>query len=165
VNPQEIEGKLLKKYKSIKEVGLFQEDKVLQVIIYPEFHYLKEQGIKDPHTYFESEVIGQYNKSVPSGKRIKKVHIIKTELPKTPLGKMKRHKIKGVLKKPLGKKQVQEPDYEEYHILKKLIQKETGQSVRPDDHFEYDIALDSLNIASLTVPYPGFSELRSEKRK
>ena len=45
--------------------------------------------------------------------------------------------------------QVEEPIFEEYHILKEYIHKLKGISPNPKDHFELDLGMDSLDFVEL----------------
>jgi long-chain acyl-CoA synthetase len=46
-------------------------------------------------------------------------------------------------------KKIEHPDSEEYHLVRQFIEGEVDTEISPDDHIEYDIALDSLGKLSL----------------
>jgi long-chain acyl-CoA synthetase len=46
---------------------------------------------------------------------------------------------------------VKEPKYREYALIRDYLQGETGSTIMPDDHFEFDLGLDSLSKVGLLV--------------
>jgi long-chain acyl-CoA synthetase len=150
INPEEVEKALYKQSAFIKECGVCLKDGILQAIILPDFRKLNEKGINDIDSYFRWQVIDLLNHSISPHKKILRFHLTSTELPKTRLGKIKRYLLPSLA---LSDKKTNrdEPQTREYQALKKFLEDETQQTVRPDDHIELDLALDSLGRVSLSA--------------
>ena len=76
--------------------------------------------------------------------------LVKEDLPRTRLGKLQRFKLEEISTKPKKKKgKIEHPDTEEYNDVRSFIEKQVDMEISPDDHLEFDIALDSLGRLSL----------------
>ncbi|MCK5075507.1 MAG: AMP-binding protein [Calditrichia bacterium] len=149
VNPAEVEIHIERLGDFIKEIGVFMKDDILQAVIYPDEKKLEEKEITNIGQVFRDEVIDKYNKSVSPYKRIMKFSITKEELPKTRLGKIRRFMLASLIEEKTKKKSTsQQPDFEEYVIIKDFLEKHTEKNIDPEDHLEFDIALDSLDKVS-----------------
>ncbi len=170
INPEELEQALIRQSDFIRESGVFLKDGVLQAILVPDLKKLGESGILEPEEYLKMEVVDRVNRSLSTYKKILRVHISSSELPKTQLGKIKRYLLPGLAMEKKQKEQP-EPDIREYAIIRKFLEEETQQPVSPSDHLELDLALDSLARVSLSafidtafgvgIPDNGFSDFRS----
>ncbi len=150
INPVEIETKLEKSFACIKEVGVYPQNDTLHALIYPDFNVLSDLGVKEPEQYFREIVLTEYNKEASSYKRIMHFTLVKEDLPRTRLGKLQRFKLEEISTKPKKKKgKVEHPDNEEYRDVRSFIEKQVDMEISPDDHIEFDIALDSLGRLSL----------------
>lgn len=150
INPVEIEAKFEKSFSCIKEVGVYQLNDTLSAIIYPDYSVLSDLGVKDPESYFREKVLPDFNKELSSYKRIMNFTLAKEELPRTRLGKLQRFKLSEIADKPKRKKiNIEHPDNEEYRAVKTFIESQVDMEISPDDHLEFDIALDSLGRLSL----------------
>lgn len=149
INPVGLEEKL-EKIEFIEEAAVFMNGDFLHAIIVPDYNMLASNGTKDPNQFFKETVIPDFNKELTSYKRIMKYSLIKEEIPRTRLGKIQRFKLAELIEKPTKeKKKVEDLDYEEYHVIKSFIENEVDMTISPDDHLEFDIALDSLGKISL----------------
>jgi long-chain acyl-CoA synthetase len=151
VNPVELEFKLEKNIPCIKEAGVFIYHDNLYAIILPDFKILAEEGIKDADQYFREKIIPEFNRELTSYKRIVQFSLVKEELPRTRLGKIQRFKLEELI---AGKTKKESPPYEdagseEYLAVKSFLESQVDMTVSPDDHLEFDIALDSLGKLSL----------------
>ncbi len=150
INPEEIEQKLLKLSPLIKEVVVIEENGKLIAVIYPDFQIVNQRKIVNIEETIKWEVIDVYNQHVPDYKRISGIKIVKRELPKTRLGKVRRFLIQDFLKEETEKKSFEkEPDFEEYRIIKEYLQKVVKRDVSPSEHIEIDLGLDSLEKVEL----------------
>ncbi|GAK55473.1 AMP-dependent synthetase and ligase [Candidatus Vecturithrix granuli] len=150
INPEEIEAKLLQNFDTISEVGVFMHENVLQAVIYPNFHKINEQGIHHIEEHFRWDVFDSYNHSASPAKKIMKFTVVKEELPKTRLGKIRRFQLPELTAKALRTTPPeQEPDSPEYQNIKEYLQAQTAHAVYPDSHLELDLGLDSLDKVSL----------------
>ena len=148
INPAEIEEKLLKMSSLIQETAVYLKDNKLQVL----FHFNRSEVTADPESERKTayDIVSRYNQSVSSYKKIMKYNITRAELPKTRLGKIKRHEL-AAMGGEEQRKSVKPPKYREYTIIRDFLENETGSTIMPDDHFEFDLGLDSLSKVSLLV--------------
>ncbi len=150
INPVEIEAKFVKSFRCIKEVGVYPLNDALHALIFPDFEALSDTELKEPEKYFREVVLPEFNKEMSSYKRIMHFTLVKEELPRTRLGKLQRFKLHEIAEKPKRKKgKVEQPDTEEYRAVKTFIESQVDMEISPDDHLEFDIALDSLGRMSL----------------
>jgi long-chain acyl-CoA synthetase len=150
INPVELETKLEKASPCIKEAGVYMHNDSLNAVIFPDYKILSEIGVKDPDLYFRETVMPEFNKVLSSYKRIMHFALVKEELPRTRLLKLQRFKLVEMVEQPKKKKgKVEHPDNEEYHAVKTFIESQVDMEISPDDHLEFDIALDSLGRLSL----------------
>lgn len=152
INPEEIEFKLLSLSEYILEIAVFEKNDTLQCVIYPDIKKMNEANIKDIENTFNQHLIQIYNSAVSAYKRISKFYIIKEELPKTRLGKVQRFKLLELLEPDNKRKRLKdEPKFEEYVVIKDYLIENNRKSVLPDDDFELDLALDSLEKVNFMV--------------
>ena len=150
INPVEIEHALLADTEFMDDIAVFLHEGILQAIVVPNLAKVREATGVNLEECIRQE-IDKYNETALSYKRVIKFHVSSVELPKTRLGKVQRFKLtsfinsvqKEVVKEDVsGKSDI-------YLSLKKFIDEETGMYANGDDHFEIDLALDSLGRISL----------------
>lgn len=151
VNPVELEFKLEKSVPAIKEAGVFLHHDNLYAIILPDYKILADEGVNDPENYFREQVMPGFNLELTSYKRIMQFSLVKEELPRTRLGKIQRFKLGELIAGKTKKegKPYAEAGSEEYLAVKTFLESQVDMTVSPDDHLEFDIALDSLGKLSL----------------
>ena len=154
VQPSEIEYKLEKYDKLVKEAAVVQDGDMLRAIIVPQPSWSATLTDSEVTAQLKREVLEPYNMTVSAYKKIMNVLVYRGDLPRTKLDKLQRFKLGAILKEEQGARsreheQVQEPDFEEYLLLKRFIESEKGIKVRAADHIETDLALDSLDKVSL----------------
>ncbi|MFN8255190.1 MAG: AMP-binding protein [Bacteroidales bacterium] len=150
ISPVEIENKLTLSTPAIKEAAVFLLNEQLHAVIVPDFKFLSDNNTRDVQKYFREEVFPLFNSNLSSYKRIMQFTLVKDELPRTKLGKIQRYKLEDFIEKSFKKtKPSTMSDSEEYTLISKFIQNEVDSEISPDDHIEYDIALDSLGKISL----------------
>ena len=149
INPEDIEQEAMQNTKFIKEIGVFMHDSVIQAIIVPNMKELRQDS-ETNITEIIRQDIEKFNKITSIYKRIKRIHIYSEDLPKTRLGKIQRFCLPSLMEK---KKTVQDNSEENtgkvYQLLKTFIGSETGYNPRANDHFEIDLAMDSLTRVAL----------------
>lgn len=149
INPVELEEKL-EKIDYIKEAGVFLQNDLLHAVILPDYEILSKKSIKDPEKLFKEEVMPAFNSELTSYKRIMKYSLTKEEIPRTRLGKIQRFKLFELYEKPLRKKNESvHPLSEEFMAIKTFLESQVDMTISPDDHLEFDIALDSLSKITL----------------
>jgi len=151
INPVNIEFKIQEYTECINEVGVFMHNDILQAVFTPDHNKLEEYEIKDFYKYLKTDIMQKYNKSVSPYKRIMKITVVEEELPKTRLDKIKRFKLKDLLASSDEKKDSVEPNFKEYSVIRDFISKQSERKVFPNDHFEFDLAMDSLDKVSFQV--------------
>lgn len=154
VQPSEIEYKLEKWDKLVKEAAVVQDGDLLRAIIVPQPVWAATKTDNEVAVALKREVLEPYNRTVSAYKKIMSVLVYRGDLPRTKLDKLQRFKLGEILKNGQGQRQKEheeqnEPQFEEYTILKAFIEAEKGVRVHAGDHLETDLALDSLDKVSL----------------
>ena len=152
INPAEIEEHLGRYAALIKDIGIYQDRDQLKGIIVPADALGMSLTDEEMEHRIRAQVIVPYNNSVAPYKKVANFSLYHQDLPRTRLGKLQRFKL-AQLKDETAKTQVSfvEPETEEYRIIKQFIEKEKNCSVRPTDHIEMDLGLDSLDKVGLQV--------------
>jgi long-chain acyl-CoA synthetase len=153
ISPEEIELKLKHSSEFIAEVAIFGRNDSLNAAIFPDFRKLNEKSILNLEEKFKWEVIDNYNKNAAPYKKITKFYLCKEELPKTRLGKIQRYKLIGMIDtlSITHKQKAKEPEFEEYLVIRDFLKEQKKSEIYPDDHFEIDLGLDSLDKVNLQV--------------
>ncbi|MBO4549820.1 MAG: 1-acyl-sn-glycerol-3-phosphate acyltransferase, partial [Bacteroidaceae bacterium] len=154
VQPSEIEYKLEKYDKLVKEAAVVQDGDKLRAIIVPQPSWSSTMTDSEVAVVLKRDVLEPYNMTVSAYKKIMSVLVYRGELPRTRLDKLQRYKLGAILKEEQGARSKEheakpEPDFEEYLLLKRFIESEKGVKVHAADHIETDLALDSLDKISL----------------
>jgi long-chain acyl-CoA synthetase len=150
VNPEEIEAKLESLSPVIREAGVFLDGDRIKAIIVPDMHKVNALNISDIDRYFLHNVHKVYNQSVSPHKMISHISILKSDLPRTRLGKIQRFLLPSLeLKKTFSFKISENIKFQEYRIIKKYIEHEKKQEVQPDFHIIMNIGFDSLDSIGL----------------
>ncbi|MCU4154872.1 AMP-binding protein [Carboxylicivirga sp. A043] len=152
INPSEIEAKIENRAACVAEIGIYADLDQLKAIIVPnkaDFVGLSPEQVEEKLKW---EVIDVYNQSVSPYKKLMDFSVTDAELPRTRLGKLQRFKLaEFASNKNKQEELVEEITLEEYKIVADFIANEKNCNVRPKDHIEYDLALDSLDKVGLLV--------------
>jgi long-chain acyl-CoA synthetase len=92
VNPAELEEKLAGLSPEIKEVAVAFRDDLLHALIVPQPGFLDGVPAQQAE-HFRWNLLEPYNRLAPPSKKITQLTIVSGELPKTRLGKLKRHEL------------------------------------------------------------------------
>ena len=154
VQPSEIEYKLEKYDKLVKEAAVVQDGDMLRAIIVPQPSWASTLTDSEVAVVLKRDVLEPYNMTVSAYKKIMSVLVYRGELPRTRLDKLQRYKLAAILKEEQGARSKEheakpEPEFEEYLLIKRFIESEKGVKVHAADHVETDLALDSLDKISL----------------
>ena len=136
----------------IEEVAVLEDEKILKAIILPNFKKIAEGKIQNIYETIKREIIEVYNVSAPKYKKILSLKLVKEELPKTKLGKLRRFMLKDILiedNKPVGN--ITEPNFEEYRIIKNYLHEVSKKKILPSSHIELDLGFDSLELIELNA--------------
>lgn len=153
INPSEIEYKLEKYADFIKEIAVLQDGDMLKAIIVPHQSLLAKID-EEIEEIVKANVLQDYNANTAPYKKIMSMFIYRGDLPRTRLDKIQRFKLQEIIKggksQPTQKERnVIEPSFKEYQLLKNYLSNEKKCEVKPTDHLETDLALDSLDKVSL----------------
>lgn len=153
INPDEVEQKVLGMTDLVAEIAVIPSGDALQALIFPNATTLKEHGILNIEETIRHGVISMYNQAASSYKRILKCTFVSEPLPRTRLGKLKRHELEELASRNQKRRlsDAPEPQTEEYRVIKEFLAGQIGQEVIPDEHFELDLGLDSLGKVSFQV--------------
>ena len=160
INPGDIESSILKETDLVKEIAVMEYNNHLMAVVYPDFDLIKRRKIANIKETLKWEIIDKYNVTAPKYRKILEVKIVKDELPKTKLGKIRRFMLKDFLKKSdeeekentQEKKETVTVPQElkfEYETLKKYLVSTFNCEVEPNFHLELDLGLDSLDIVEI----------------
>ena len=156
VQPNEIEYKLEKYAERVKEAAVVQDGDMLRAIIVPQEAWAAALSDKEVEETLKREVLEPYNLTVTNYKKLMSLMVYRGELPRTRLEKLQRFKLKDILaggtsapREEAPKARIEEPDFEEYRIIKKYIEEEKHLTLKPTDHIETDLAFDSLDMVAL----------------
>ncbi|MDR0993436.1 MAG: AMP-binding protein, partial [Verrucomicrobiota bacterium] len=155
VNPAELEDKLAALSPDIREVAVTFRDNLLHALIYPVAGLEGDVPSKQAE-YFRWKLLDPYNRMAPQTKKITQLTILPNELPKTRLGKIKRHELAQlavgtVIAETTPKLSTKElgPAYMAFELF--LKSEMDCARISPSSHWEMDLALDSLSRLSVLV--------------
>ena len=155
IDPNDIEAEIIKNTDLIKEIAVTEYKEQLLAIVYPDFDQIKARQIVNIKDAIKWEVIDKYNVTAPNYKKIHDIKIVKEELPKTRLGKIRRFMLKDLIEdkndvieqKKEKKVIVIPPDMKEkFDIINKYINERYHKDIDLDSHIELDLGFDSLDI-------------------
>ena len=155
IDPNDVEAEIIKNTDLIKEIAVTEYKEQLIAIIYPDFEQIKAKHIVNIKDAIKWEVIDKYNVTAPNYKKIHDIKIVKDELPKTRLGKIRRFMLKDLLEdknentdKKVEKKVVEVPAEmkEKFNVINKYIDERYHKAIDLDSHIELDLGFDSLDI-------------------
>ncbi|MDO4689962.1 MAG: AMP-binding protein [Fusobacterium sp.] len=157
INPSDIEGEIIKETDLIKEVAITEHNNHLIAVVYPDFELIKVKKIVNISEAIKWEVIDKYNLNAPNYKKIHDIKIVKDELPKTKMGKIRRFMLKDLLEnkveasKDKNEKEITIPEKIrlEYELVSKYIEDTYQKKINPDSHIELDLGFDSLDMVEL----------------
>lgn len=164
ISPEEVEN-YYSKSRYIKElcvlpIGSGEKEKLAAVIV-PNFEYFTTTGEININNKIklELDILAQ---NYQPYKRIMRFIITKKELPKTHLGKLKRHEIQekyldeltNIKPKIQQEEEIKEADYEilaspTYRAVSAIIEKQLNHPIHLNDHLGLDLGLDSLSRIEL----------------
>jgi len=155
IDPNDIENEIIKNTDLIKEIAVTEYKEQLLAIIYPDFQQIEAKKIVNIKDAIKWEVIDKYNVTAPNYKKIHDIKIVKKELPKTRIGKIRRFMLKDLIEdkddiieqKEEKKAIVVPPEMKEkFDIINKYIDERYHKAIDLDSHIELDLGFDSLDI-------------------
>lgn len=153
VNPAELEFKIEQFTQQVKEAAIVPDGDKLCAIVVPNKEWAAGRSHEDVEALLKEEVLQPYNLSVENYKKVMRLFVYDGELPRTRLDKLQRFKLLDIIKEgahSAPRRQIAEPSFEEYRIIKRYIIKEKRlDDVLPSDNIETDLAFDSLDKVGL----------------
>ena len=155
IDPNDIENEIIKNTDLIKEIAVTEYKEQLLAIVYPDFQQIEAKKIVNIKDAIKWEVIDKYNVTAPNYKKIHDIKIVKKELPKTRIGKIRRFMLKDliedkddVIEQKEEKKAIVVPPEmkEKFDIINKYIDERYHKAIDLDSHIELDLGFDSLDI-------------------
>lgn len=156
VQPAEIEEKLIAQGKDLKDVAVTFHDDHLHALIQPVPGLLGDDPARQTE-HFRWQLLEPYNRQVSAAKKITRLSLVSNDLPKTRLGKLKRHELAALVadQAPAAQAPATAPAEElgpAYAAFERFLRDELDcRDVRPDAHWEMDLGLDSLALVSVLV--------------
>ncbi|MGL5427908.1 MAG: phosphopantetheine-binding protein, partial [Cetobacterium sp.] len=166
INPSDVEAEIMKGSDLIEEVAVAEHQKHLVAIVYPNFKLLEERKISNTKEAIKWEVIDKYNITAPKYRKILDIVIVKEELPKTKLGKLRRFMLKDLIvgisdsvkeedttvekkveKKVSTSKEINSEEFKQVSKFIKTLHDEI--EIIPESHLEIDLGLDSLDLVEI----------------
>ncbi len=154
INPAELEESFAKHVQGLlTEWAVAEHNGHLAVVGVPDVEALKKRGIVNIQETLADQILEPYNLAAPSYKRLGSLILWNHPLPRTRLGKIRRH----IIQKELNGETVESPqstqepppDTPAYKMLAQCLEAIAGRAPKPDEHLELDLGLDSL--AKLTL--------------
>ncbi len=155
VDPSEIESALSRQIPgALGECAVFVRGKILCAALRPTPEFARDcRSGAEIMEKLRREIILPYNRNAPSYKRIIRAVAPQNPLPRTRVGKLKRHLLGEVFEACAsadpGADSAPEPEGEVYRRLKGFLSDQLSLPVRADAHMEMDLGLDSLGKISL----------------
>ena len=144
INPEIVETSLCSFSQFVTEAGVFERTGKLAVIIVPATAPGKtDESLSDAIKW---NVIDLYNRTVPSYKKIYSWTLTHTPLPRTSLGKLKRHMLASIVEQHTADAHLAEHAPRGISPLLRYIQKEKKINATLDDNLELDLGMDSLDL-------------------
>lgn len=145
INPEEVETAIQGLSPLIQELGVFANGDALAVVIRPDAAAVRRAQVVNLRETLRLQVLDRYNLQAPPYRRVLQLTLVEEELPRTRLGKLKRFQLPALAARgEVRREAVPDPDSEAYRLLKGYLQEMLERPVHPDEHLEYDLALDSL---------------------
>lgn len=145
LNPAEMEAALQSQSPLILEAAVLMHQNTLHAIVRVPPALIEELGLKGAEAKMRDEAVLPYNRAAAMYKRIIKITLTTAELPRTRVGKLRRHMLPRLAQNaPLAAQPAPEPQSKIYAQLKSVLEKQISLPASPDAHMEMDLGLDSL---------------------
>ena len=150
INPEEVETHLMRHGGGlVAECAAVASGNGLKALVVPDLKRVRERRILNVEETILDEVVEPYNVGAAPYKRILQIALFTEPLPRTRLGKLRRHLLGQFVERQANRKErptaEPAPLTPEYRLVEECLRPLVGdQPVTPDAHFELDLSLDSL---------------------
>ncbi len=160
IYPEEVEQHYLSDT-LISEICVLQKNDAsgnpggLQAVVYPEMDELRERGVTKPRQRIQA-VLAHVGANLPSYMRINDLVLVDEPLPRTRLGKLRRHLVQRIAEEKTSDNDMAVPEMSaedrermEMPVSQKVLARladilRTDKPLQPDHDFEIDLGMDSL---------------------
>jgi len=150
VNPALSEELLLEECNELEEAAVFLDREVLHALVVPQGGVASEEDLE---SYFWTRAAARHNERVAPYRQLSRITVCKEELPRTRLGKLRRHQLPHLAERLRAENGAQTLAQEaSSEVEERLITylKRTGtSSVSPRSRLGADLGLDSLGKLEL----------------
>lgn len=153
ISPVEIEEKVSQISDIVLENAVFAKGDAIHLIIHPDKNKISNIKNEELEEYVKWNIVDVYNQKAAQSKKISRFYLVFEDLPRTRLGKIKRYELEKFLQNinVSQKLKTEEPNFEEYLMIKKYLHELKTVEVNAFDHIELDLALDSLDKVSFQL--------------
>ena len=158
ISPDELERKLIHHSDGLfTDCAVAEQGQILAAVIVPDQEAITKRGILNIRQTILDTVIEPYNEEMPSYKRIATLILRESPLPRTRLGKLRRHLIHQQINSKQPEQQAPQapakpmPDTPAAKAILHCLEEIAGRAILPDEHFELELNLDSLGKMNLVT--------------
>jgi long-chain acyl-CoA synthetase len=156
VNPVELEEKIAESVPGVEEVAVFMQGSTLRAMVRPSEHAFATAPAVELEQRLQRQLDEHYNAQAAPYKRIARIHVIRQELPRTRMGKLRRFQLAELISHNAetshqAERPEADPDSGTYRKLKSCLSTIVESTIHADDRLEADLGVDSLGRISLQV--------------
>jgi long-chain acyl-CoA synthetase len=155
VNPSTIETALLSTTSAVREAGVFLDGDILHALLVPNWDMVPVTERHAAEVWLRQTVLEPYNATVSPYRRVVRLTVVNEELPRTRLGKLRRHLLASVANRVAStspKSSVAEQTSD--NVVSRLLtffERRGKPSATTASHLSADLGLDSLGRVELSV--------------
>lgn len=155
VNPAPIEAALQAASGAVREAGVFLDGETLHALVVPNWQELPIAGRTEAQEWLRREVVEPVNATVAPYKRVTKITLASDDLPRTRLGKLKRHQLASIAES-IRHAGEQAPPSEAasdptFARIASFLERQYRLPVRPGHRLDADVGVDSLGRVELAA--------------
>jgi long-chain acyl-CoA synthetase len=138
----------------VREAGVFLDGETLHALLVADLDALGAALRADPQLWLRQEVLAPHNARVAPYKRIARATLVESELPRTRLGKLKRHQLKAIADASASAGETAAPDAAEVPALARIaahLERQCQRPVHAASRLDGDLGLDSLGRVELAA--------------
>jgi len=154
VNPLPIEAEIAAAAAAVKEVAVFLDGETLHALVVVDREALPAGERVGAQEWLRREVIAPYNARVAPYKRVARATVLGDELPRTRIGKLRRHQLAAIAKTMTREDQgPTTAEIEDPAVVKlaAFLERQCQRPVRAESRLDADLGLDSLARVELAV--------------
>jgi long-chain acyl-CoA synthetase len=170
IQPDRVEDHLAS-HALVREAGVLQkEDGTLAAVVVPETREMRDRGIRDPERAVR-EAVSARSRELPSYRRVNEVAVTRRPIPRTRLGKIRRHLLAELFEQaraeqaspdrrdagPMNPAEMEARDRELLEdpaarkVWERLAERYRDRRLTPDTSPDLDLGIDSMEWLNLTL--------------